>query len=227
MDSRIASSRSTSHRSYSTTRRHGVGHRGLVAGAGVAPVEVLDLLDRVRRLADPETLAHHGVQVDEPLAAQQLVELGLARAVSAGQPCERGPLVGRVVVDVHARVGFPAAHQLVEQVLGELLLPLGVVRPEPGEGAVAVPQAREVLPAAAVVGPGVALEVEVDVAGTGLGQPLQAPALLGRQQRVGRLGHSRARPPGDRPAGAGGCRWPWTARPSPAPAVRRPARPSW
>ncbi len=38
--------------------------------ADVAPVERLELLDRVRLLADAHALADHGVQVDEPLSAQ-------------------------------------------------------------------------------------------------------------------------------------------------------------
>ena len=49
-------------------------------------VERLDLLDRVARQREPQRLADDAEEVDEHLAAQQVVELGLARAVLAHQP---------------------------------------------------------------------------------------------------------------------------------------------
>ena len=149
------------------------------------PVEVLELLDRVGRLADPQPLPHDGEQVDEPLPPQQRVELGLAGAVPPGEPLQRGLLVGRVVVDVHVRVGGQPAGQLVEQVAGQRRLLVVVVRPPGAEPSAAVPQPGEVLPALAVGGERVALEVEVDVARAGRRQAQQPAVGLGRQQLVG------------------------------------------
>ena len=85
-------------------RREAVGDARAVARSRVAPVELLELLDRVGALADAHALPHDGVEVDEDLVAQQLVELGLARGVLPDEPLERRRLVGRVVVDVHVGV---------------------------------------------------------------------------------------------------------------------------
>ena len=172
---------------------HRVGHPGVGGGAGVPPVEVLELLDRVGRLADPQPLPHDGEQVDEPLPPQQRVELGLAGAVPPGQPLEGGLLVGRVVVDVCVRVGGQPAGQLVEQVAGQRRLLVVVVRPPGAEPSAAVPEAGEVLPAPAVGGERVALEVEVDVAVARRRQAQQPAVGLRRQQLVGGLRRWSAR----------------------------------
>ena len=119
--------------------------------------------------------------------AQQRVELGLAGAVPPGQPLEGGLLVGRVVVDVCARVGGQPAGQLVEQVAGQRRLLVVVVRPPGAEPSAAVPEPGEVLPALAVVGERVALEVEVDVAVARRRQAQQPAVGLGWQQLVGGL----------------------------------------
>jgi hypothetical protein len=100
---------------------------------------------------------------------------------------QRGPLVGGVVVDVHARVGPPTPHQVVDQVLDQLLLGGRVVSPPRGERARPVPEARQVFATTTVGRPGVALEVEVDVAGAGLGEPLQPATGIGSQQLVCRV----------------------------------------
>ena len=126
--------------------RHRVGHALVGGGAGVPPVEVLELLDRVGRLADPQPLPHDGVQVDEPLPPQQRVELGLAGAVPPGEPLQCGLLVGRVVVDVHVRVGRQPAGQLVEQAAGQRRLLVVVVRPPGGEPLRCGPRARRGTP---------------------------------------------------------------------------------
>ena len=181
---------------------HRVGHPGVGGGAGVPPVEVLELLDRVGRLADPHPLPHDGVQVDEPLAAQQLVELGLAHAVPPGQPLERGRLVGRVVVDVHARVGAPAGGSARRAGRGSAPPPRSwscahqVLKPS-----AAVPEPGEVLPALAVGGERVALEVEVDVAVARRRQAQQPAVGLRRQQLVGGLAGGPLAAPAGAPAG--------------------------
>ena len=51
-----------------------------------------------------QALAHDLEQVDEHLAAEELVDLLLARRVRAHQPGERRRLVGGVVVDVHVGI---------------------------------------------------------------------------------------------------------------------------
>ena len=75
----------------------------------VEPVERLHLLDRVALDRGAERLADGAQQVDEDAAAEQLVDLVLARAVAAHQPLQRGRLVRRVVVDVQVRVARAAA----------------------------------------------------------------------------------------------------------------------
>ena len=81
-------------------------HR-LVARARPRPARVKKnfsiVLQRVRLDAGAQALADDLEQVDEHLAAQQLVDLLLARRVRAHQPRERRGLVGGVVVDVHVR----------------------------------------------------------------------------------------------------------------------------
>ena len=72
-------------------------------------VERLDPLDRVALDRRAQALAHRPEQVDEDAAAQQPVDLVLARGVPAHQPLERGRLVRRVVVDVHLRDSARAA----------------------------------------------------------------------------------------------------------------------
>src|ERR1019366_418915 len=108
--------------------------------------------------------------VDEPPPAQEGVEVGLACSVAACQTLERALLIGRVVIDVHAGVGLEPADQIIDELLGESLLPLEAVSPPRGEGAIALPQTREVLTAGPVMGKGVTLEVEIDIARAGCGQ---------------------------------------------------------
>ena len=132
-------------------------------------VELLDLLDRVAVEREPERLLRDPIEVDEHLAAEQLVELGLARPVLAHQALERRPLIRRVVVDVHA--GEPAAALVdqVEQALEPGALGIAVERPDAvvlrDAVVVEVEPAEQVLEAAPGLVPGVALEVEPDVAG--------------------------------------------------------------
>ena len=67
-------------------------------------VERLEALDRVALHRRAEALADDLVEVDEPVAAEQLVHLLLARVVAAHEPAQVRRLVGRVVVDVEVRV---------------------------------------------------------------------------------------------------------------------------
>ena len=178
------------------------------AGAGVGDlgragrhVERLELLERVRRRADHQALAHHPVEVDEHLAPQQVVELLLPGAVAAHQLAEGGRLVGGVVVHVQAGVATAALHDEVDELLEGLpLLPRGVA-PEGLEREAAVVEpadAVEVLEALAVAGERVALDVVEEVARIGGGQGGQAPVLLRPGGRARRAAARR------RPAGAGG-----------------------
>ena len=113
--------------------------------------------------AGSNPLPHDGVEVDEGLAAQQLVELGLAGAVARRHPRQGTALVRRVVVDVHAGVRPPPREEVVDEILREPLLRRVVVRPPRHERARAIAQPREILDPPPADGPRVALEVEVDV----------------------------------------------------------------
>ena len=92
------------------------------------PLEVeegLELLQPVARPRGAEAVADDAVEVDEDLAAEEVVELALAGAVAAHQPLERGDLVGRVVVDVQVGVARePLVHEVDEGLERD---PLGLV----------------------------------------------------------------------------------------------------
>ena len=137
-----------------------------------------------------------GEEVDEDVAAEQVVDLLLARAVEAHQALEHDRLVGRVVVDVHVWIGAQALVEEVDELLERALLALAVVRPEGSEGrpAVLAPEdAEEVLEPAVGRPERVALDVEEDVARRGLRQQLEA-ALRRRLEQVIRVppGHACA-----------------------------------
>ena len=78
-------------------------------------VELLHLLDRVAGHRRAERLARDPEEVDEHLAAQEVVDLLLARPVLAHEARERGALVRRVVVDVHAREAAAALDDVVDE----------------------------------------------------------------------------------------------------------------
>ena len=106
---------------------------GLVARADLGLAreeELLDLLQPVRLDPGAQPLAHHLQQVDEHLAAQQLVDLLLARRVRAHQPRQRRRLVGRVVVHVHLRELAPALGDEIDELLERRPLAVGIERPE-------------------------------------------------------------------------------------------------
>ena len=116
-------------------------------------------------------LRTNGKKVDEHAVAQQVVHLVLADAVAAGQPQQRGLLVGRVVVDVHVRVALaPLAHHR-QEVDQRLALARAGRAPTAAGSPPALQHAEQVLqaPRHAVGGPQrVALEVEEQVAGVGI-----------------------------------------------------------
>ena len=107
-----------------------------------AHVERFELLQRVRAAAHAQAAADRRVQVDQDPVAQQLVDGVLADAVAAREPEQRRPLVGGVVVDVHARVRGAALLDVGEEVDERLLLLRAVVRPERPERAVRPPPPR-------------------------------------------------------------------------------------
>ena len=93
-------------------------------------VEHLEVLDGQARLGGANAFAHDLVQVHELLAAQQVVELRLARAVQRHQALERGGLVVGVVVDVQARKPPRALDHEVDERFERTALLCAVVRPE-------------------------------------------------------------------------------------------------
>src|SRR3546814_7500577 len=70
-----------------------------LALARVGKVELLHVLDRVAGLRGAECLAHHPVQIDQLVMAQQVVDFYLPSAVQHGKPLESRLLVGGVVID--------------------------------------------------------------------------------------------------------------------------------
>ena len=154
-------------------------------GVPLEAVELLDVLDRVARDRGAQGLARDAVEVDEHLAAQEVVDLLLARRVLAHEARERGALVGRVVVDVHAREAPAPLDDVVDELLEGALLGLAVVGPEGVVARLAVlverDPAGEVLEAARRLEPGVAFEVEPDVARGRLRHEREAAVFLQRE----------------------------------------------
>ena len=161
-----------------------VEHDRVVAGAqvGVAlEVERLDLLEPVALVREAQPLRDDLVEVDEDLAAEQVVELLLARPVLAGEPLQRGDLVGGVVVDVHRGVGGAALADQVDHALDGAPLLRAVVRPERTERPGGVDDPPEVLEPAAGLPERVALDVEEEVAVARRRQQLEPARGLGRE----------------------------------------------
>ena len=92
-------------------------------GVALEAVERLDRLDRVARGRGAERLADDAVEVDEHLAAEEVVDLVLARPVLAHQPGQRGALVGGVVVDVQPGVPAAALDEPVDEPLEDARSP--------------------------------------------------------------------------------------------------------
>src|SRR5205823_1808862 len=107
-------------------------------------------------------------------AAQEVVELDLARAVAAHEAAERRDLVRGVVVDVQVRVPREPLVDEVDERLERDALGVVVVRVQRREVAVDVEDPPEVLEAALAVPERIALEVEEEVAGGRIGQESEA-----------------------------------------------------
>ena len=143
-----------------------VGDGGVAAAGDVELLplvaETLELLQRIARPALAQPLADDGVEVDEGLAAEEVVELLLARRILGGEPLEHRRLVLRVVIDVQVGVVAEPLVDEVDELLEHLLLLLAVVGPE-GAVAVAREDAEEVLEPAVGRPERVALDVEEEV----------------------------------------------------------------
>ena len=124
MPSSRAGSRSSSQRSNSIT-----ASLPELTSASRVKKNFSIVLQRVRLDPGAQPLPHDLQQVDEHLAAQQLVDLLLARRVRAHQPRQRRRLVGRVVVDVHVRERAPALADEVDELLERAPLTVAVVAP--------------------------------------------------------------------------------------------------
>ena len=161
-----------------------VHHDRVVARLQVGvPLEVerLDVLEPVVLVRDAQPLRDDLVEVDEDLAAEQVVELLLARPVLAREPLQLGDLVGGVVVDVHRGVGGAALAEQVDHSLDGPPLLRAVVRPERAERAGGVDDSPEVLEPAAGLPERVALDVEEEVAVARRRQQHEAARRLGRE----------------------------------------------
>ncbi|CPU15219.1 Uncharacterised protein [Mycobacteroides abscessus] len=147
----------------------------------------LQCLEPVSVGAATNALAYHGIEIDQNIVAQQVVDLLLSDAVSTGETQQRALLVGRVVVDMHSRIAATAlGHQLQKCEQG-LAFGAAIVGPNGPEflisGSVVFEHAEQVLqpPMHAVLGPQrVALEVEEDVTRIGGRQRAQ-------RDRIGHL----------------------------------------
>jgi hypothetical protein len=172
---------------------------GAAVGDGLAgarrQVQRLELLEAVALLRDEHRVADHLVQVDEHLAPEDAVDLGLAGVVAAGEPLEHRSLVGGVVVHVQVGVAVEPLDHEVDEALEGVALAGRVVAPEAGvgRGGTVGPgrlhDAEEVLEAV-LAGPRVALDVEEQVAGRRGREGCQPP---GRRRLRRRLGPTSGR----------------------------------
>ena len=151
------------------------GHRLAAAtdvGSALEAEELLDLLDRVAGHRSAQRLLRDAEEVDEHFAAEQIVDLLLARPVLAHEPRKHSALVGRVVVDVQVGEAAAALDDVVDEALEACALLIVVARPDvlvPRHAAVVeLDPAEEVLEPARRLEPRVALEIEPDVAGARL-----------------------------------------------------------
>ena len=167
--------------------------------------ERLQLLQPVPRPRDVQAAADDLVEVDEDAAPEQVVELGLARAVLAHQAAQRRDLVGGVVVDVQRRVGGEPLVDEVDEALERVALLVAGGGEDGLEAAVGVEDPPEVLEAALVVPERVALEVEEEVARRGVGEECEARLGAGLEDLSSRPHRSREREAAARP-GCGGSR---------------------
>src|SRR6266478_6593072 len=154
------------------------GRSGVLEGhAARVGEEGFQVLDGVVLDARAERLANDGVEIDEDLAAQETIDLFLARRVAAHEALQRGGLVRGVVIDVHARITREACDHEVDEVLEGRLLGLPIDRPECSVLALVQRVAEEVFEAA-VRDERIALDVEEDVARRWFGKQREAPSGL-------------------------------------------------
>ena len=120
------------------------------------------------------------VEIDEVIAAEQGVDLGLAGGVPPHKPPEGRGLIGRVVIDVHPgvlRTPGPDEVDHAPKHLGLLGVSHGPPRPVLRRaGGIDGHHPEEIL-ATAFNREWIAFEIEEDIAGVRLGQPLQPLAL--------------------------------------------------
>ena len=129
------------------------------AGGHVQP---FDLLEGIRVRGQPYALAHHAVQVDEHLVAQEPIHLLLSSAVVAHQPAQRSLLVRGVMVDVHFRISLELRDRVVDESFKGTSL-FGIIVTPPGSIlTVHIDGAEEILEGH-VTRQAIALHVEEDV----------------------------------------------------------------
>jgi hypothetical protein len=148
----------------------------------------LDRLEPVALGAGADALAHDAVEVDEDLAPQEFVELGLAGGVPGDELLERHGLIRVVVEDVevwelHEPFGDPVNPRLEGDAFrGSVGRPQRVVD---GTAVVLVDRSEQILkPVIAPVG--VALEIEMDVAHRGFRQTAKTAVQAGLQHFIQR-----------------------------------------
>ena len=172
------------------------------AGAGIAQVDLpleaverLHPLDRVALDGRAERLADGAQEVDHHALAQQSVDFGLACPVTTHQALEGGRFVGRVVVDVHLRVGGEPRHQEIDQALEgrafavERELVRRIARPEDVERVVGLEHPEEVIQAV-LERVRIALDIEEEVASRWRRERGKSPFRLIRLRRA-RVGAAR------------------------------------
>src|SRR5690606_10586724 len=154
-------------------------------------VERLELLNRIRLDTRANGLLHDAVQVDEHVAAQQLIHFTLARAVPTHQLLQRRRLVVVVMVDVQIRILRASLHYEVDEALEQCALRLAIECPPAGVCTVPAGEAEQVLEPVAER-ERVTLDVEEQIPFGGSGQRRKAVV---RCDRLDQLVNFRAGAP--------------------------------
>ena len=156
-------------------------------GVTLKAINRLKLLDRVAFDASAHTIAHDAVEIDQQIAAQEIINLAFASRVPAHQPFQRPGFVRCVVVDVQVRILFSALVHEVHKALKDGLFALSVERPVcragPGAIFIAIDIAEEILKAV-LTNERIALDVEENVSVRRFRQQAQADIFDDRQELV-------------------------------------------
>src|SRR5437763_14093935 len=139
---------------------------------------MLDVIERVARLRDLDTLADDLVQIDELVPAQKVIDFNFASAVEHHKALQRRRLVCGIVINMRSGMSAEPNGDEVERRLERLLILVAIMRPERREPDVIIFQtikAEQIFQAAARIENRQSLHAEENVAHIRERQAREAP----------------------------------------------------